>query len=359
MASGKRDRQRGGRIAAWFWGFFLAAQLIGGLLLDYVWPQIRFPRAYQQFHALQQFPRSPDIICLGSSRTESTIHDSSLSRAMRHFTGDPSVRAFNAQVPGGDLISAEFVWKGLWRRGARPSLLVIEVLPEEVNHLNDWLKLHVLRQLTWPDVPAYAVEVTRTQHLLRLVQSRLVPLYTHRCELWRAAQRNCGAPWLPASSPAPEAVLPGYHDIRAEALIEQPLQPEQIEQSTAGLHEIERGLRLYRPGGSSCKALERILTHCRRHSIDVLLLGIPVSSRHRALYTPQIEADFQSYLRQVEQTWGCRYVDCRDQSPDWLFRDNHHSLPLGGEYFSQRFAREVLGPEWLRLKRHQPGLAVR
>jgi hypothetical protein len=264
-------------------------------------------------------------------------------------------------VPGGDLITSEFMLKELWKRGARPSLVVIELLPEEVNHLNDWLKLHVLRQFTWADVPANAVEVTRAQHLLRLVQARLVPLYTHRCELCRSANRLFEGWLLPAGQAEWKLRIPaGYEDVRAEAMVEHPLKPEQVENSCSGLHEIQRGLRRYQPGGGSCKALERMLEHCRKHNVSVILLGIPVSSRHRALYTQGIEADFQTYLKLVERTYGCRYFDCRDQVPDWLFRDNHHAVPLGGEYFSQRFSREVLAPAWVRLNpARQPGLAAK
>jgi hypothetical protein len=350
MATHKRDRLRGRRITFWFWGCFILSQLGAGLLLDHCLPQIRFPRAFQQFRALGRLPHSPDIVFLGSSRTESSLHDWTISQSMRHFTGDESIVAFNANVPGGDLISAEYVWQGLRRRGAHPAVLVIEVCPEEVNHLNDWLKLHVFRQLGWTDIPTYAEEVCRTKHLNRLAQARLLPLYIHRYELWKAAVQSLREVLLRPSATAKWVVPPGYQDMSALAEKEQALRPEQRAESDAGVHGVERCLRNYRPGGTSAKALKRILGQCKEEGIAVLLVGIPVSSVHRKVYTRFIEGRFGVYMKHLEQAYGCRYVDCRDQVPDWLFRDNHHALPLGGDYFSQRFAWEVLLPIWSQVK---------
>jgi bifunctional non-homologous end joining protein LigD len=37
----------------------------------------------------------------------------------------------------------------------RPDLLVVEVMPENLARNNPWLSEHVIRQLTWSDLPAY------------------------------------------------------------------------------------------------------------------------------------------------------------------------------------------------------------
>src|SRR5262249_58615650 len=66
----RANQRRAVRLLLWAGGLFALAHLAGGLLLDYLWPQVRFPGAARRFDLLQRFPRTPDIISLGSSRME-------------------------------------------------------------------------------------------------------------------------------------------------------------------------------------------------------------------------------------------------------------------------------------------------
>jgi hypothetical protein len=113
-----------------------------------------------------------------------------------------------------------------------------------------------------------------------------------------------------------------------------------------GLEQPRRWLRHYQVGGTAAAALERLLGRCRSHRIAVVLVGVPVTRPHRDTYTAAIEAEFHAHLERLCQTYGCRFVDYRDQVPDSLFVDNHHLHLGGGMYFSQRLAREVLAPVW-------------
>lgn len=342
---------RGRSVFVWFWGFFVLIQGVGGYLLDYQWPRIRFPAAFYTFDKYDEQTRSPDVICLGSSRTQSSLFPTEMELALRQVTGNPKINAFNAFVPGGDLISSEYVLKELWQRGARPKVVTVEVLPEETNHLNDWLKLHVLRQLTWENMPDTALELVRTGHFLRLLRARVVPLYTHRYELVKRA-RMALEDMLPA--PEPETTVAPRRPRKAEPppewteLIKRAnrVTPAVREETMKGLPGVARGLRNYRIGGSSTRAMNRLLDFCEEHQIAVLLVGIPVSKPHRDLYTPEIDAQFLGYMKQLEETRGVRFVDCRHYTPDRMFFDNHHADGNGGRYFSQRFTREHLVGFW-------------
>lgn len=343
----REKKSRGRAVVVWFGACFVLYQLIGGLLLDYYWPQIRFPYAFKQFRRYQEFARSPDVICLGSSRIESCLLDKEINQTMRRLTGAADFLAFNACVPGGDLIATEFVWHKLWQQGARPKLVVLEVIPEQVNHLNDWLKLHVMRQIRWEDVADYAHEVCRTGHAMRLLQARLIPLYMHRYQLVKTSREAVTDLFEPdpfEGKVNKEAVAGDYRDWSRLAEKKSALQPAQRQETMSGLHGVERGLRRYRPGGTSVLALERFLKFCQQENIPVILLGVPLTEPHRQLYMPEIEGPFRACMKLLEALYPCRYVDCRDQVPDWLFRDNHHANQRGGQYFSQRFAREVLLP---------------
>ena len=95
-----------------------------------------------------------------------------------------------------------------------------------------------------------------------------------------------------------------------------------------GLGEVPHWLRNYQPGGGTSEAaLERILQRCQKRGIKVTLVGVPVASAHRQLYTPAIEAKFQSYVSRYVKTYFCEFVDYRSKVPDDLFLDHHHLSP--------------------------------
>jgi hypothetical protein len=113
-----------------------------------------------------------------------------------------------------------------------------------------------------------------------------------------------------------------------------------------GLDTVVRSLRSYRPGGNAAAALNRLLTLCRMHGIEPILLTVPLSSAHRQCYTSDIDRAFQAHIAAVTQEFSCRYVDCRAALPDDCFVDHHHATPDGGRLFSRKFALEVLAPMW-------------
>jgi hypothetical protein len=82
----------------------------------------------------------------------------------------------------------------------------------------------------------------------------------------------------------------------------------------------------------------------------VLLVAPPVSKSQRLLYTPEIEAVFQPYVRRLEKAHQCRFIDCRDRLTDALFYDNHHLLTEGGAAFTRLLTREVFVPFWCEIR---------
>jgi hypothetical protein len=92
--------------------------------------------------------------------------------------------------------------------------------------------------------------------------------------------------------------------------------------------------------------------------MTVVLVAPPVSSAQRALYTPEIEAVFWEYVRQLGKTYQCRFIDYRARLGDDLFSDNHHVLPPGGKTFTRVLTREVLVPCWREVLRERRNVAV-
>src|SRR5262249_23019885 len=102
-------------------------------------------------------------------------------------------------------------------------------------------------------------------------------------------------------------------------------------------------LRHYRLGGET-SALERVLARSRAAGIRVVLVGVPVSSWVRELYTPTVEGTFRGYMERLRERDGTEFVDYRARMPDRRVSDHHHLNPPGGTLFARLLATEVLAP---------------
>jgi len=347
------DYQRRGR-AALLGGaaLFAALQLVGGLLLDRYGLPVRFPSATR---VLGEVPPGSglDIAVLGSSRFQD-IRGGEVEAVLRHEHPEAGrVTAHNFAVPFGDPIAQDYVLERLLERGVRPRLAVVEVSPEFLNRYNRGYSMHIHRQLTWTDLPGSLVDVCRAEQEMRLLSSRVVPLYVHRRELLRVTLEAAEG-WLqrPAHAAAAdtdeprlgEEVVPGR---------EPPLPPETCREWEAGLPDLAKRLAHYRAGGTTAAALDRLLDRCRDNGIDVILVGAPNTSYFRRFFTPEIEAEYRAYIDRLTRTYGCPYFDYADQVPDHLFKDPVHLNAAGSVYFSRRLAREVLWP-YERDHGHEP-----
>ena len=370
-------RRRAFGVMCWIALFYCAAQVGGGLALDYLWPQVRFPSAYRKLATLRAWPRSPDILFLGSSRTGTDCRQELISQQLQERCPGEPLLAYNASLTAGDFVSNDFLLDLFLKNGVRPKVAVVEVTPEMVCRCNTWLQMHVSRQLRWDDVPHYFTDVCRAGQLGRLCMARLEPLYVHRQEILDDFSRSLlregndlepeGVPVLPsASKTGPDSTrservigvltsrrsAPKQTEIDWQTVIAKSvggIDVSQVERTEIGLYGPRRVLRPgYAIGGTATECFERILSNCRAHEITTLLLEVPVCSRYRALYTPEIDGIFRAYIKQVTEKYGCRFVACRNWVPDLLFYDNHHLTIDGGVYFSQRFTAEVLEPMFER-----------
>jgi hypothetical protein len=337
-----RFGRRARAAALWAVGLFAAGQLAIGLALDYRFPLVRFPSAEQEISAAKAGPGPPAVAFFGSSRTGVGVDAGRLNRRWAAESGrEPPPRAVNLAVPCGDPIAMEFVLDHALAAGVRPVWAVVEVSPETLNYRTPWVRYHVARQFTWADLPAYADNIWWAKSVDALTSSRLVPGFAHRREIVRQLKLAARARLPAASRRATWAGLDWQDVIRPpERLPDDKLLD--LSRATARM-TLRPWLTPYRIDGPEPAALERFLGRCRAEGIGVVLLGIPVTSAHRAEYTPEIRAAYGAYLDRVCRESGCRFVDASDWVPDRLFMDGGHVRdPDGKAAFTDRLAAEVV-----------------
>lgn len=364
----RKDRHSRHARAVLLWAVALygAVQLTAGLLLDYRWPLLRFPSAAYRMIQLSQQSATPDVVTLGSSRFGAGIVPREISTLLNSEC-QPSrpIGIFNASVPAGDPISAEFMLHRLLDRGVRPRLLLVEISPETLNRAHEWFGAHVRRQLRWHEAPGAFVDICRSLQIVRWAGERANPIYSHREALWQEAAaafaRIAGDGWVPPSSTQTWEDLLGRNSQGGnecgvasatrpnwDALVrlpQGPATPEALEMSRNTVRLPRHMLAGYHiAGGHPAAALERLLATCRTRSIAVILVGVPVTRMHRDEYTPAIDHQYRAYLNRVTREFDCRFVDYRDRLPDCLFWDIHHLNGEGGLCFSRLLTHELLAP---------------
>jgi hypothetical protein len=322
-----RDRRRGRRVLTGTVVLFVVINFAGGLLLDYRWPEVRFPEIGQVFHDLNALGRAPDVVVMGSSRFLGGVRPEFVDPVLAEEAWD-APRTFNAAVTGGDPLVHDRLVQGMLQEGRRPGLLLVEVSPEHFTVHSPLLGQQVLRLMTWTDLPRYLPEAARYSPVRQLVTSRLLPTYTHRYQI---RKRLLGGQHA--------AVVRTWDGGEAKLVLEQsePLKPSA---------RLVRWFQDYRLSRLTTAALERLLDRCKTAGVPVVLVGAPEATCNRRLVTPAAEAAYLGYVHRLGERYGCRFVDLRDRIPDDGFHDEMHLNGQGAAEFSRAIALDAVLPAW-------------
>lgn len=345
--------RRARRCLGWTFLFIAVAQVVACWLLDYPYPLVRFPSLEQTVEVVKRQPRSPDIIALGSSRLGAGFREQLIEKELRQI--DPEVRVFNACIEGADPYTMDVVLQHLLAAGMRPKLAVIEVSPETLAAKNRWLKFNMLRMMTWSNLNEFVPHIRQCGGGREFLMTRFLPLVCHRQMILESLLMEVTG----TDRPRMMAQGSGKDEKDWQKLMttgvpweeymkrakNKTAKPDDL--TKAEIPFVENWLRDYHiADGRAAQALDRVLTQCKEHNIEVVLIAIPISAQQRKLYSPQIETEFQNHLKNVVAKHGCRYLDYRSRIDNKLFQDNHHLMLEGAQVFSGVLTKEVLTKEW-------------
>lgn len=325
---------RGRKAVTWAAVLFVLASIAGGMLIDLCPLRFRFPEAAFVVSHAPTGEQSPTVVLFGSSRFGIGVDPEVFGASLRKHSGDASLSGYNAAIPAGDAITADFMLNQLLSVNCHPRIAVIEISPETVNRFVPWMKFHILRQLTRMETIESIPDAARSRAMDRVMTSLFFPLYRHNIQL---------TGWLFTDL---AEVFTGRPDVGLPWVFPDP--KKQMGKSNET--DYFKWFKRYEIAGIQPRKFEELLGLCRANNIQPVLVGVPVSSHHRAFYTPAVEKQYKDFVGRLQREFGCAFVDYAGRLPDTLFADHHHLNAAGNAVFSDLLAGEVVR----LLKLHAP-----
>ena len=330
------SRRYRGRTTLVFMGvLILAGEIAAGFLIDYAPLKIRFPQAAKIIDSARELRSAKSILFFGSSRTGNFISGETVTRVLRESTAGDGPAVFNAAVGAGDPVAMDFVSDKLLEVGVRPSMAIIEVLPEVLARHNLWLRFHLGRQFSWLEAWHALPDAYLAGALSLVIATRLNAVYTFRSEFQEWLIEALRLPFEPAS----------LRDVidRARKIASR-VEPADVEVLQKGAALARKNVRGYEIGGLNARALVRMIERYATLGTTIILIAPPVSGPYRSAYPASINATYLNYMRQLGKTYGTRFFDYRERLPDDLFYTPYYTTAAGRLYFSELLSRELLVP---------------
>jgi hypothetical protein len=282
------------------------------------------------------------VVMLGSSRTLVGFKAAGLEGPLGDALGRPAA-AFNFGVAGAGPLTELLTWRRLRRDGARPDLLLVEVLPPLLNASVPPAELNADRlptdRLRWSDLPLLERFAHRPGLRCDWGRARLAPFYTQRLALVsRAAPgllplpARLNAAWeLDPSGGLPMTYVDFTPAVRRRAL-------------GHAREEYRPYLTDFRLGGPACEGLEELLARCRRDGVPAALVLMPEGPAFRGWYPPGACRAVGDWLAAATERHGATLIDAREWMDEDDFIDSHHLLPEAAERFTLRLVHEGVVP---------------
>jgi hypothetical protein len=310
----------------------LAGEIGAGFLIDYAPAKIRFPQFARVMESLQALQSSKTILFFGSSRFGNAISVQTVTAGLRENDADHGFMLFNAAIGAGDPVAMEFLTDKLLAAGIRPSMVVVEILPEVTARRNLWLNFHLGRQFTWLEAWKSLPDAYLAGTLSLTLATRLNAVYTFRNEFQQWAMEALGLPFEPpAVREAIAARRKAMNRFKAGGL-------------QKGTALARKNVRRYEIGGLNARALTRMIERYSAVGTTVVLVAPPVSSPYRSGYPRAVDQAYLDYMRALAKIDRTYFFDFRHRLPDRHFYTPYYTNADGKLHFSQLVAREILVP---------------
>jgi hypothetical protein len=327
-----------------FW--YVIGQLALFAWMDESWQMERTfspPRKWAILHQrLAEMPDRPLVIMLGSSRTDQSFQAGRL-------TGQPApdgrpILAFNLGLPAAGGVHHAMYLNDLLAEGARPRLLLVELVTAFLNRsrrglqseehftLVPWLSAHELLFLQH----YYS---NRRKMITEWLEARLAPWYGFR---WNVHEHFLGRhSQPPEETKFDQSWRPidpwGWRLLRD--------MPDTMEfralRWMGAYHMYAQSLQHFELSPKAAQAVYDLIARCRRENIPIAFVLMPVSQEFRDLYSPEGRAQIENFIAGLRDRYKVDIID----ATEWLnkedFDDGHHPLLSGAEKFTTRMIPEV------------------
>jgi hypothetical protein len=323
---------------------YLAFQVVLIVVTDNLLPELRDPEYGQKLSRLRQRlveePGRELIVILGSSRAGYGFRPEAVQDWRTANGASPIV--FNFGLTGAGPILELLCLHRLLAAGIHPDRVIIEVMPPNLHQEGSWAEMNWLNsnRLGWDDLQQVRRYAERPGHLrFDWCRGRCAPWFAHRfCILSRYAPG-----WLPWETR--QDIWLGLD--RSGWMT----YPNTVLNAAQQQRALEFTRRHYAPAFTDFhitavadRALRELLALCKRQDIAATLLLMPEGTEFQSWYPRSAPAEVDAYLDCLSREYEAPVVDARSWLPETAFFDSHHLHPDGATAFTQRFAREMLGP---------------
>jgi hypothetical protein len=276
------------------------------------------------------------VVFLGSSRSQHGVRAASLERRLSAELAGP-VAVFNYSLAGGSCLSGLFQWWRLREAGARPALVVVEVVPSFLDAWaapDSYLRYWPAAEMDLADVERMARHDPERGPLYREnLLARLFPLYGHRRVLLSRLARNLVPPGRQRLPCPPREVTPD------------PPPGERPAATYEAWRQVGAAAGRFRLEPGRLPPLEDLLADLRAAGVPAAVLTMPEGPLCRSWYRPGAQAEIEAVLRGACARHGAAFVIASAWFDDEsMFYDSHHLTGAGAERFCARLAAEALAP---------------